>query len=499
MRLPCAILRSLNANSTSRDRARVYRLRAGCWNREEAARTANGHPGSRNTHTSGVQTANSAPYYPKPRQQQQQQLNPPHRPLRPIASTTNHAASQRVHHYVTAAPGGGAEKRPYRAAIQAPIKQPPRKKVCSLNAVKSDCVLSVSEYDKVESSAESYISVAPGELLCGRYRVLGVKGQGTFGTVLDTIDTKYNRNIALKVIRSERRYLDAAYREVEILRRISELDPKRECRCVRLYNAFEMTHKGKRHIGIVFERLGRDLHRFIRDNRYRGFHMVHVQHFAAQLLHGVRFCHHHSLIHTDIKPENILFERSDYRYEKNWNGGLSDYKVPVSSKQDTADRLWLSDMEAQSSLARRYDEVVSTTPHVAYVHTSFSFVHNAVDVDDPPAALMTLFPLMNATIAVGTPSRQYRAPEVILNVGWSFPADIWSVGCILAELRTGRLLFDTHETIPPPQDLEHLALMEKILDEKMPLEMGKQHLKLNRPPSSSTTTQSGMMQGSRER
>ena len=34
-------------------------------------------------------------------------------------------------------------------------------------------------------------------------------------------------------------------------------------------------------------------------------------------------------------------------------------------------------------------------------------------------------------------TRHYRAPEVILELGWTFPADIWSVGCILMELATG--------------------------------------------------------------
>lgn len=34
-------------------------------------------------------------------------------------------------------------------------------------------------------------------------------------------------------------------------------------------------------------------------------------------------------------------------------------------------------------------------------------------------------------------TRHYRAPEVILGLGWSFPCDMWSVGCILVELATG--------------------------------------------------------------
>lgn len=54
-------------------------------------------------------------------------------------------------------------------------------------------------------------------------------------------------------------------------------------------------------------------------------------------------------------------------------------------------------------------------------------------------------------------TRPYRAPEVVLNRGWSFPSDAWSLGCILYELRTGRKLFDCHD------DSTHLRLIEERL------------------------------------
>lgn len=54
--------------------------------------------------------------------------------------------------------------------------------------------------------------------------------------------------------------------------------------------------------------------------------------------------------------------------------------------------------------------------------------------------------------------------QVILGLGWSFECDIWSAGCIIVELITGRALFQTHE------NLEHLAMMEKVLD-KIPSDM----------------------------
>ena len=39
-------------------------------------------------------------------------------------------------------------------------------------------------------------------------------------------------------------------------------------------------------------------------------------------------------------------------------------------------------------------------------------------------------------------SRAYRAPEVVLGLAYDTKVDMWSLGCILMELFTGKLLFD---------------------------------------------------------
>lgn len=59
-------------------------------------------------------------------------------------------------------------------------------------------------------------------------------------------------------------------------------------------------------------------------------------------------------------------------------------------------------------------------------------------------------------------TRHYRAPEIILGLGWSFPCDIWSIGCILVEFFTGDALFQTHD------NLEHLAMMEAVVGKRIP-------------------------------
>jgi len=42
-------------------------------------------------------------------------------------------------------------------------------------------------------------------------------------------------------------------------------------------------------------------------------------------------------------------------------------------------------------------------------------------------------------------SRFYRSPEVIMGLGYGVPIDMWSLGCILAELYTGQPLFPGHD------------------------------------------------------
>ena len=54
----------------------------------------------------------------------------------------------------------------------------------------------------------------------------------------------------------------------------------------------------------------------------------------------------------------------------------------------------------------------------------------------------------NKTIYTYIQSRYYRAPEVILGIGYNRKIDIWSFGCIMAELYLGYPLFagdDEHQ------------------------------------------------------
>jgi dual-specificity kinase/CDC-like kinase len=132
----------------------------------------------------------------------------------------------------------------------------------------------------------------------------------------------------------------------------------------------------------------------------------------------VDFLHGFHLIHTDLKPENILL---------------------VSNEEMTYGT------SSSSSWKKKKKKKNGSVQCIVPVRTKVKLIDfgGATYNDEKKSSIIN--------------TRQYRAPEVILGWGWSYPSDLWSVGCIIAELYRGELLFATHD------NFEHLALMERAV------------------------------------
>ncbi|VAI59051.1 unnamed protein product [Triticum turgidum subsp. durum] len=240
-------------------------------------------------------------------------------------------------------------------------------------------------------------------------RILSKMGEGTFGQVLECWDLENQESVAIKIVRSLQKYREAAMIEIDVLQRLGKHDFTGS-RCVQIRNWFDY----RNHICIVFEKLGPSLYDFLRKNNYRSFAIDLVREFARQILESVTFMHDLRLIHTDLKPENILLVSPD-------TIRVHDYKIPIRPPKDGS-----VFKNLPKSSAIKLIDFGSTT----FDHQDHNYVVS---------------------------TRHYRAPEVILGLGWNYPCDLWSVGCILVELCSGEALFQTHE------NLEHLAMMEKVL------------------------------------
>uniref|UniRef100_A0A6N2KP39 mitogen-activated protein kinase n=2 Tax=Salix viminalis TaxID=40686 RepID=A0A6N2KP39_SALVM len=237
-----------------------------------------------------------------------------------------------------------------------------------------------------------------------RYKIEEVIGKGSYGVVCSAYDTHIGEKVAIKKINDIFEHVSDATR---ILREIKLL------RLLRHPDIVEIKHillppsrREFKDIYVVFELMESDLHQVIKAND--DLTPEHYQFFLYQLLRGLKYIHTANVFHRDLKPKNILAN--------------ADCKLKI----------------CDFGLAR-------------------------VAFNDTPTAIFW-------TDYVAT--RWYRAPElcgsffskVITSVLFSVhPAiDIWSIGCIFAELLTGKPLF------PGKNVVHQLDLMTELLGTPTP-------------------------------
>ncbi|XP_061387140.1 SRSF protein kinase 2 [Musca vetustissima] len=163
--------------------------------------------------------------------------------------------------------------------------------------------------DAAQYCRGGYHPVVIGDIFDNRFRVVRKLGWGHFSTVWLCRDLKEEKYVALKVVKSAPHYIETAADEIRLLEAIRDADPldvKRE-RIVRLLNHFTVRGVNGVHTCLVFEALGCSLYKLIVKNNYQGLALAQVRNIIKQVLEGLDYLHSKcNIIHTDIKPENIL-------------------------------------------------------------------------------------------------------------------------------------------------------------------------------------------------
>ncbi|KAK3707586.1 hypothetical protein LTR37_012081 [Vermiconidia calcicola] len=139
--------------------------------------------------------------------------------------------------------------------------------------------------------------------------------------------------------------------------------------------------------------------------------------------------------HQDLKPDNIMVRFEDPTLLK--RDGQDEYYHPLPRKHKDGRIIYLS----------RNNYGVFTRPSGIVQITDFDL---AVSGDTPRSGCIS------ADI--------YRAPEAILETGYSYSADIWSLGVMLWDLLEGRRLFRTAIAASGEYDEQtHLAHITALL------------------------------------
>lgn len=259
-----------------------------------------------------------------------------------------------------------------------------------------------------EVGTENSHDNADGNLICrcndvldspnGSYVVLDILGTGTFGQVFRCQRSVEKDLVAVKVIKGKPAYRTQGLIEIKIAQLLNDIeDPDNSKHIVRVLESFE--YKG--HICIVFELLSISLLDVLTQNQFRGIPVVTVQRFAQQILRALVLMQDAGIIHCDLKPENILI-------------------CPTSNPLERRDPMEVVEEGGTS---------VPQHPHGTGEWSNIK----VIDFGSACYEGKTMYSYIQ--------SRFYRSPEVLLGVPYNGAIDMWSFGCVCAEMFLGLPLF----------------------------------------------------------
>lgn len=220
-----------------------------------------------------------------------------------------------------------------------------------------------------------------------RYSFNRVIGSGAYGVVISANDTALNTRVAIKMVPK------AFQDEIDAKRILREIKLLKHLKHENIVGICDMMPPMMRYVDdfkdvyIVSELMETDLYRIIYSKQ--SLSLDHVQYFIYQVLRAIKYIHSANVLHRDLKPSNLLVNSN------------CDLKV-----------------------------------------CDFGLARGVLDRDQMRDS--TKKPLLTEYVV----TRWYRAPEIMLACHeYDKPVDVWSIGCILAELLARKPFFPGEDYI----------------------------------------------------
>jgi dual specificity tyrosine-phosphorylation-regulated kinase 2/3/4 len=141
-----------------------------------------------------------------------------------------------------------------------------------------------------------------GDHIAYQYEILEMLGSGSFSQVCKCLDHKTGKEVAIKIIKSHKRFEEQGQVELKVLSYLKKQEKSYPGLFVQMSENFLF----RGHLCIVFELLSFNLYDLLKANCFKGFSPTLIRRFAVQVLKGLKFLSEHNIIHCDLKPENII-------------------------------------------------------------------------------------------------------------------------------------------------------------------------------------------------
>ncbi|KAL5335213.1 kinase-like protein [Aspergillus crustosus] len=284
----------------------------------------------------------------------------------------------------------------------------------------------VEEEELPDYQADRFYPVQVGEIFHDRYQIVAKLGFGSSSTTWLARELIARQYVALKVYV----HTSSVHREVpcyqHITRRIADSSHQGRNNIRRMLDSFGVNGPHGKHIIVVFEAAQMSLRDMRVVFRRDGFDEDFVKGAVIELLHALYFLHlQGEVVHTDIHPGNMLLGIYDNNLFKNLEE--KETTSPVPRKPVSPSRtIYLSRLmrpkEGPMLLSDFGEARIGPGPHGG-----------------------DIMPL------------EYRAPETLLYVGWSYPVGIWSIGLTAWDLLEPKKLFTARDEDGDLYDAAHFA------------------------------------------
>ena len=253
------------------------------------------------------------------------------------------------------------------------------------------------------------------------YQVIEMLGQGTFAQVFKCRNLDTGQLCAVKIVKNKPAYTRQAAIEIEIFIALSKESSEKNGIGIQLHNNKSDSAEDymvsllsyflyQSHLCLVFELLGLNLYELLKRRQFRGLPISVVRNLMKEAIQGTNHLSQKSIVHCDLKPENILVVSEEYVEQ------MLDGKSAVNDNKKTAtidSYIHQAAIKKEGTAAKKDEK------------------HNIKLIDFGSACFE------GQATHTYIQSRFYRSPEVLIGLDYDSAIDMWSLGCVAAELFLG--------------------------------------------------------------